>query len=75
MKIHVVCEAQHYKGNGVYSAFMSHLDMMSGLKDVELVVNHNGRGDLLHSHTWTPKFWYYGIHYKGKKNSYRACHS
>ena len=67
MKIHIVSESKHFKGNGVYSAFISHIELMKGVDGVEVVVNNEGHGDILHCHSWGPIFFLKGLRYKGRR--------
>jgi 1,2-diacylglycerol-3-alpha-glucose alpha-1,2-galactosyltransferase len=67
MKLHIVSESKYFKGNGVYTAFKNHIELMQGLDNVEIVVNNHGHGELLHSHTWTPLFFLKGLRYKGRR--------
>jgi len=67
MKIHIVSESKHFKGNGVYTAFVSHLELMQGIDGVEVVVNNEGHGDIFHCHSWSPLFFLKGLRYKGRR--------
>jgi 1,2-diacylglycerol-3-alpha-glucose alpha-1,2-galactosyltransferase len=67
MKIHIVYESKHFKGNGVYTAFVSHIELMQGIDNVEVVLNNDVHGDILHSHTWSPLFFMKGLRYKGRR--------
>ena len=67
MKVHIVSESKHFKGNGVYTAFISHIELMQGIENVEVVINNDGHGDILHSHSWSPIFFMKGLRYKGRR--------
>ena len=67
MKIHIVSESKHFKGNGVYTAFVSHIELLKGVGNVEVVLNNDGHGDILHCHSWTPLFFIKGLRYKGRR--------
>ena len=67
MKLHIVSESDHFKGNGVYTAFVSHIELMKGVKNVEVVVNNEGYGDIFHCHTWGPALFLKGLRYKGRR--------
>jgi len=68
MKVHVVSETAYMiKGNGVHTAFIDHVELLNSKKDVETVVNNNGRGDVFHSHTYGPYYFIKGLRYKNKR--------
>jgi 1,2-diacylglycerol-3-alpha-glucose alpha-1,2-galactosyltransferase len=68
MKVHMVCETPFgMKGNGVYTAFVDSLELLREKGDVEVVVNGEGRGDVFHSHTYGPYYFWKGMKYKGKR--------
>jgi 1,2-diacylglycerol-3-alpha-glucose alpha-1,2-galactosyltransferase len=68
MKVHVVSETAYMiKGNGVHTAFVDHVELLNSKKDVETVVNNEGRGDVMHSHTYGPYYFFKGLRYKHKR--------
>lgn len=68
MKIHIVSETKRlFKGNGVHTAFLDHVELMESTDDVETVVNNKGLGDVFHSHTYGPYYFLKGLAYKGKR--------
>jgi len=68
MKIHVISEtAFMVKGNGVHTAFMDLVELLKSKKDIEVVVNNEGTGDVLHSHTYGPYYFLKGLRYKHKR--------
>lgn len=68
MKIHIVSETPYInKGQGVHTAFMDHIKLMKQKDDVEVVVNGEGTGDVFHSHTYGPYYFWKGRKYKGKR--------
>ena len=68
MKVHMVCETPFgMKGNGVYTAFVDSLELLREKGDVEVVVNGEGHGDVFHSHTYGPYYFWKGKNYKGKR--------
>ena len=68
MKIHVVSETAYMiKGNGVHTAFVDHVELLNSKKDVETVVNNEGTGNVMHSHTYGPYFFFKGLHYRHKR--------
>jgi 1,2-diacylglycerol-3-alpha-glucose alpha-1,2-galactosyltransferase len=68
MKVHMVCETPFgMKGNGVYTAYIDSLELLREKGDVEVVVNEEGKGDVFHSHTYGPYYFWKGRKYKGKR--------
>jgi 1,2-diacylglycerol-3-alpha-glucose alpha-1,2-galactosyltransferase len=68
MKVHMVCETPFgMKGNGVYTAFVDSLELLREKGDVEVVVNGEGHGDVFHSHTYGPYYFWKGKNYKGRR--------
>ena len=68
MKIHVVSETQFVmKGQGVHTAFIDHVKLLKEKNDVEVIINGQGRGDIFHSHTYGPYYFWKGRRYKGRR--------
>ena len=68
IKIHVVSESTYTgQGNGVHTAFMDLIDLLKEKNDIQVVINGEGYGDVLHCHTYGPYYFWKGRHYKGKK--------
>ena len=68
MKIHVVSETAYMiKGQGVHTAFIDAVELLKEKNDVEVVVNEEGTGDVFHSHTYGPYYFWKGRNYKGRR--------
>lgn len=68
MKVHVVSETEFITGShGIHSAFLDHIDLLDETDDVDVIVNGEGKGDVLHSHTYGPYFFWKGWQYKGRR--------
>jgi 1,2-diacylglycerol-3-alpha-glucose alpha-1,2-galactosyltransferase len=68
MKIHIVSETEFYaKGMGVHTAFIDLVNLLRKNKEVEVVVNNEGRGDVFHAHTYGFYYFYKGWRYKGRR--------
>lgn len=67
MKVHVVSETPLIKGNGVHTAFVDHVQLLSKKQDVQTVVNNEGRGDVYHCHTNGLYYFFKGIGYKNRR--------
>jgi 1,2-diacylglycerol-3-alpha-glucose alpha-1,2-galactosyltransferase len=68
MKVHQVSETEFVtKGQGTHTAFVDLIALLKEKDDVEVVINNEGYGDILHAHTYGPYFFWKGLRYKGKK--------
>ncbi|TAN01902.1 MAG: glycosyltransferase [Chitinophagaceae bacterium] len=68
MVVHIVSETSYVnKGQGVHSAFIEHVKLMKEKNDIGVVVNQEGYGDIFHSHTYGPYYFWKGRKYKGKR--------
>jgi len=68
MKVHLVSETIFTaKGNGVHTAFMDLVALLKEKNDIRVVVNGEGFGDVFHSHTYGPYYFWKGRRYKGKR--------
>jgi len=68
MKVHQVSETEFVtKGQGTHTAFIDLIALLKQNTDLEVVVNNEGYGDILHAHTYGPYFFWKGLRYKGKK--------
>lgn len=68
LKVHFISETSFgVKANGVHTAFLNLIDLMKEGNDIEVVVNDDGYGDVLHSHTYGPYYFWKGRKYRGKK--------
>jgi 1,2-diacylglycerol-3-alpha-glucose alpha-1,2-galactosyltransferase len=68
MKVHIISEtAFTTKGNGVHTAFLDLIELLKEKNDVDVVVNGEGFGDVFHSHTYGPYYFWKGRNYKGRR--------
>lgn len=68
LKIHVVSETPFVMtGTGVHTAFVEQVALLKEKKDVKVVVNEEGWGDLMHCHTYGLYYFWKGRKYKGKR--------
>lgn len=68
MIVHIVSETEFVtKGQGVHTAFLDHVEMMKEKGDINVVINNEGVGNIFHSHTYGPYFFWKGRRYKGKR--------
>lgn len=55
------------KGEGVNTAFVECAELLQEGSDVEVVINSQGHGDVMHSHTYGPYFFLKGLFYPKRK--------
>lgn len=68
LKIHVVSETAYIiKGQGVHTAFVDCVDLLKSADDVDVVINNEGWGDVMHSHTYGPFYFWKGRKYQGRR--------
>jgi len=68
MKIHVISVTQFImKSTGVHTAFLDHIELLKEKDDVEVVVNEEGTGDILHCHSYGLYYLWKGRNYKGRR--------
>ena len=59
MKVHVVSEtAFTTKGNGVHTAFLDLIGLLKEKKGIDIIINGEGVGDVFHSHTYGPYYFW-----------------
>src|SRR5579884_3007965 len=57
--VHMVSEtAWVTQGQGVHTAFIEMMQLLSEDSEINLVVNNEGHGDVFHSHTYGPYYFY-----------------
>ncbi len=68
LKIHVVSETPFVmKGQGVHTAFVEQVELLREKTDIQVVVNEEGWGDLMHCHTYGPYYFWKGRKYKNRR--------
>jgi 1,2-diacylglycerol-3-alpha-glucose alpha-1,2-galactosyltransferase len=69
LKINVCSETAllRMRGEGVNTAFIDCVELLKEKEDVEVVINQEEHGDLMHSHTYGPYFFLRGLVYRNKK--------
>ena len=69
MKINVCSETElmHMHGEGVSTSFLNCVELLNQKNDIEVLVNNQGIGDVMHCHTYGPYFFLRGLKYKGRK--------
>ncbi len=68
LRIHVISETTfHMQGQGVHTAFVDCVDLLKSQRDIEVAVNGEGWGDVMHSHTYGPYYFWKGRRYSGRR--------
>lgn len=68
LKVHVISETPFLmKGQGVHTAFVDCVNLLKNVDDVDVVVNDEGWGDLMHAHTYGPYYFWKGRRYAGRR--------
>lgn len=68
MKINVVSETAYMiKGNGVHTAFIDHVELLNSTPHVQVLVNNEGNGEIMHSHTYGLYYFLKGLRYRRRK--------
>jgi 1,2-diacylglycerol-3-alpha-glucose alpha-1,2-galactosyltransferase len=68
MKVNVCSETEilGIKGEGVSTSFLDCVELLREGNDVEVFINNEGIGDVMHCHTYGPYYFWRGLRYKGK---------
>ncbi len=69
MKINLCSESEIYnmQGEGVSTSFHTCLELLRENNDLEVSINSESLGDIMHCHTYGPYYFWRGRKYKGKR--------
>ena len=69
MKVNVCSDTKVFNihGEGVSTSFETCIALLKEKNDIEVSVNGESKGDIMHSHTYGPYYFLRGLLYKGKK--------
>ncbi|HMV11197.1 MAG TPA: glycosyltransferase [Cyclobacteriaceae bacterium] len=69
LKVNVCSETALLKmrGEGVNTAFVECAELLKEQPDVDVIINSEGHGDIMHSHTYGPYFFLKGLFYPKRK--------
>jgi 1,2-diacylglycerol-3-alpha-glucose alpha-1,2-galactosyltransferase len=68
LRIHVISDTAYImQGQGVHTAFVDCVDLLKSRDDVEVIVNQEGWGDVMHAHTYSPYYFWKGRKYGGRR--------
>ena len=55
------------QGEGVNTAFVDCVQLLEEKSDLDVIVNNEGWGDIMHSHTYGPYYFWRGLNYRKRK--------
>jgi 1,2-diacylglycerol-3-alpha-glucose alpha-1,2-galactosyltransferase len=68
IRLHMVSEtAWITQGQGVHTAYIELMELLSGDPHIIINVNGEGKGNIFHSHTYGPYYFWKGRAYKGRR--------
>ncbi|MDB4925017.1 glycosyltransferase [Mucilaginibacter sp.] len=68
IRLHMVSEtAWVTQGQGVHTAYIELMELLADDPDIILTVNGKGKGNVFHSHTYGPYYFWKGWAYKGRR--------
>ncbi|MDB5004171.1 MAG: 1,2-diacylglycerol-3-alpha-glucose alpha,2-galactosyltransferase [Mucilaginibacter sp.] len=68
IRLHMVSEtAWVTQGQGVHTAYIELMELLAGDRDIILTINGKGKGNVFHSHTYGPYYFWKGRNYKGRR--------
>lgn len=69
MKINVCSETKilNMQGEGVNTAFLNCVELLREDPELDVVINNEGVGDIMHSHTYGPYYFLRGLRYRQRK--------
>ena len=68
IRVHMVSETEWVtQGQGVHTAFVELVQLLKTDPRVQVVINNEGGGDIFHSHTYGPYYFWKGRRYKGRR--------
>lgn len=67
LKVNILSESEGVEAQGVHTAFLDMVEALKGREDIELRVNSREVCDLLHAHTFGPRYWLRRGPYAGRR--------
>jgi 1,2-diacylglycerol-3-alpha-glucose alpha-1,2-galactosyltransferase len=68
IRLHMISEtAWVSKGQGVHTAFLELIELLKNDSRLSISINGEGNGDVFHSHTYGPYYFWMGRKYKGRR--------
>ncbi|MDB5111695.1 MAG: 1,2-diacylglycerol-3-alpha-glucose alpha,2-galactosyltransferase [Mucilaginibacter sp.] len=68
IKVHMISETAYVtQGQGVHTAYIECMELLANDKNIIIKVNGEGTGNIFHSHTYGPYYFWKGRNYKGRR--------
>src|SRR6185369_13775498 len=67
ISVNILSESEGFEAQGVHTAFVDMVAALKTRKDVRVLTNSSERCDLLHAHTFGPRYWMRRGPYKGRR--------
>jgi 1,2-diacylglycerol-3-alpha-glucose alpha-1,2-galactosyltransferase len=67
LSVNILSESEGFEAQGVHTAFVDMVEALRQRDDIEVKVNSKERCDLLHAHTFGPRYWMRRGPYKGRR--------
>jgi 1,2-diacylglycerol-3-alpha-glucose alpha-1,2-galactosyltransferase len=67
MSVNIISESEGFEAQGVHTAFVDMVEALRQRDDIEVLVNSRQRCDLLHAHTFGPRYWLSRGPYAGRR--------
>jgi len=68
LTVHMISETAYVtQGQGVHTAFLELVELLKDEKNIRIVINNEGTGNVFHSHTYGPYYFWKGQRYKGRR--------
>ena len=68
IRLHMVSETAYVtQGQGVHTAYIELLELLTDVNNIAIKINGEGSGNIFHSHTYGPYYFWKGRAYKGRR--------
>ena len=67
ISVNILSESEGFEAQGVHTAFVDMVEALKARGDVDVFVNSTERCDLLHAHTFGPRYWLRRGPYPGRR--------
>lgn len=67
LSVNILSESEGFEAQGVHTAFVDMVEALRKRDDIDVHVNAKEKCDLLHAHTFGPRYWLRRGPYKGKR--------
>ncbi len=67
LSVNILSESEGFETQGVHTAFVDMVEALKKRDDIEVLVNSKEQCDVLHAHTFGPRYWLRRGPYKGRR--------